>query len=83
MSQHLARLRRAGLVEPHRKGRRVYYRLNSSGESLLDLLGEALDGTPATLHPTKVDLGVDLSQEGVSEYADNRRSLVDEPGMGS
>ena len=40
VSQHLARLRRAGLVEPHRRGRRVYYRLSSGGESLLDLFGE-------------------------------------------
>jgi DNA-binding transcriptional ArsR family regulator len=40
VSQHLARLRRAGLVEPHRRGRRVYYRLSSSGEHLLGLFGE-------------------------------------------
>jgi DNA-binding transcriptional ArsR family regulator len=44
VSQHLARLRRAGLVEPHRRGRRVYYRLSSSGEHLLDLFGELDDG---------------------------------------
>lgn len=40
VSQHLSRLRRAGLVEPHRRGRRVYYSLSSGGESLLDLFGE-------------------------------------------
>jgi DNA-binding transcriptional ArsR family regulator len=33
-------LRRAGLVEPHRRGRRVYYRLSLCGEQLLDLFGE-------------------------------------------
>jgi DNA-binding transcriptional ArsR family regulator len=40
VSQHLARLRRAGLAEPHRRGRRVYYRLSLCGEQLLDLFGE-------------------------------------------
>ena len=44
VSQHLSRLRRAGLVEPHRRGRRVYYRLSPGGESLLDLFGEMEDG---------------------------------------
>ena len=43
VSQHLSRLRRAGLVEPHRRGRRVYYRLSLGGESLLDLFGEMED----------------------------------------
>ena len=83
VSEHLARLRRAGLVEPHRRGRRVYYRLSSSGEILLDLFGEALDETQVTLLTRKEDLGAGPSWEGVSEYDENRRSLVDEPGMGS
>jgi DNA-binding transcriptional ArsR family regulator len=40
ISQHLARLRRAGLVEAHRRGRRVHYRLSTNGEALLELFGE-------------------------------------------
>jgi len=46
VSQHLARLRRAGLVEPHRRGRRVYYRLSLCGEHLLDLFGELDEEVP-------------------------------------
>ncbi|MDQ5809270.1 MAG: helix-turn-helix domain-containing protein [Actinomycetota bacterium] len=41
VSQHLTRLRHAGLVEAHRRGRRVYYRLSANGESLLDLFDES------------------------------------------
>jgi DNA-binding transcriptional ArsR family regulator len=40
VSAHLSRLRAAGLVEPHRHGRGVYYRLTCAGESLLGLFGE-------------------------------------------
>jgi DNA-binding transcriptional ArsR family regulator len=40
ISAHLSRLKAAGLVEPHRNGRRVYYRLSCAGGSLLDLFGE-------------------------------------------
>jgi DNA-binding transcriptional ArsR family regulator len=42
VSAHLARLkaRAAGLVEPHRSGKRVYYRLSYAGESLLGIFGE-------------------------------------------
>ena len=40
VSAHLSRLRVARLVEPHRSGRRVYYRLSSAGESLLGIFGE-------------------------------------------
>jgi DNA-binding transcriptional ArsR family regulator len=40
VSAHLSRLKTAGLVEPHRSGRRVYYRLSYAGESLLDIFGE-------------------------------------------
>jgi DNA-binding HxlR family transcriptional regulator len=36
-SQHLTRLRRAGLVEPRRSGKRVYYCLTPRGEDLLAL----------------------------------------------
>ncbi len=36
-SQHLSRLQQAGLTEPHRSGKRVYYRLTSRGEKLLAL----------------------------------------------
>jgi DNA-binding transcriptional ArsR family regulator len=41
VSAHLFRLKAAGLVEPHRSGRRVYYRLSCAGESLLGIFGEA------------------------------------------
>jgi hypothetical protein len=37
ISQQLHRLMRAGLVEPHRSGKRVYYRLTRRGEELLAL----------------------------------------------
>jgi DNA-binding transcriptional ArsR family regulator len=46
VSQHLARLRRAGLVEAHRRGRRVYYHLSTNGESLLKLFGELGEERP-------------------------------------
>lgn len=36
-SQHLSRLGQAGLVEPHRSGKRVYYHLTQRGVRLLDL----------------------------------------------
>ena len=41
VSEHLSRLKRAGLVEPHRRGRAVFYRLSYEGESLLRLFAEA------------------------------------------
>jgi len=37
ISQQLDRLKRAGLVEPHRSGKRVYYRLTRLGEELMAL----------------------------------------------
>ena len=40
VSAHLSRLKVADLVEPHRSGRRVYYRLRCAGESLLEIFGE-------------------------------------------
>jgi DNA-binding transcriptional ArsR family regulator len=40
VSAHLSRLEVAGLVEPHRSGRKVYYRLSPAGESLLEIFGE-------------------------------------------
>ena len=40
ISAHLSRLKAAGLVEPHRSGKRVYYRLSHAGESLLGIFGE-------------------------------------------
>jgi len=40
VSAHLSRLKAAGLVEPHRSGKRVYYRLSCAGESLLEIFGE-------------------------------------------
>ncbi len=40
ISQHLAGLRRAGLVESTRRGSRVYYRLSPIGEALLRLFNE-------------------------------------------
>jgi len=39
VSEHLSRLRKAGLVEPHRSGRSVFYRLSYEGEALLRLFG--------------------------------------------
>ncbi|MEZ4670861.1 MAG: metalloregulator ArsR/SmtB family transcription factor [Anaerolineae bacterium] len=36
-SQHLSRLGQAGLVEPHRSGKRVYYHLTSRGTQLVAL----------------------------------------------
>src|SRR5215204_3864701 len=40
VSAHLSRLKEAELVEPHRSGKRVYYRLNHAGESLLGIFDE-------------------------------------------
>ena len=40
VSAHLLRLRAAELIEPHRSGKRVYYRLSYAGESLLGIFGE-------------------------------------------
>jgi DNA-binding transcriptional ArsR family regulator len=40
VSAHLSRLKAAELVEPHRSGKRVYYRLSGAGESLLGIFGE-------------------------------------------
>jgi DNA-binding MarR family transcriptional regulator len=37
ISQQLDRLKRAGLVESHRSGKRVYYRLTRRGEDLIAL----------------------------------------------
>jgi DNA-binding transcriptional ArsR family regulator len=37
ISQHLDRLQQAGLVEPHRSGRSVYYQLTERGQALLNL----------------------------------------------
>jgi len=40
VSAHLAQLKAAELVDAHRSGKRVYYRLSSTGESLLGIFGE-------------------------------------------
>jgi DNA-binding transcriptional ArsR family regulator len=45
-SEHLSRLRKAGLVEPHRSGRSVFYRLSREGEQLLELFSERNDWSP-------------------------------------
>lgn len=37
VSEHLKRLTQAGLVEPHRSGKRVYYQLTRRGEELIAL----------------------------------------------
>ena len=47
VSQHLAQLQRASLVEAQRRGRRVCYRLSTNEESLLELFGELGEDTPA------------------------------------
>jgi DNA-binding transcriptional ArsR family regulator len=41
VSQHLMRLAEAGLVEPHRSGKRVYYHLTERGETLIALFDRA------------------------------------------
>jgi DNA-binding transcriptional ArsR family regulator len=41
-SQHLSKLNQAGLVEPHRSGKRVYYHLTDRGAQLLVLFDRAL-----------------------------------------
>jgi DNA-binding transcriptional ArsR family regulator len=40
VSAHLTRLKAAELIEPHRSGRKVFYRLSGAGESLLGIFGE-------------------------------------------
>jgi DNA-binding transcriptional ArsR family regulator len=40
ISAHLSRLKAAELVEPHRSGKKVFYRLSGPGESLLGIFGE-------------------------------------------
>src|SRR5829696_4056880 len=40
VSAHLSRLKAAELVEPHRSGKRVYYRLSGAGEELLGIFSE-------------------------------------------
>jgi DNA-binding MarR family transcriptional regulator len=40
VSQQLGRLSRAGLIESYRSGSKVYYRLSSRGERLLDVFGD-------------------------------------------
>jgi DNA-binding transcriptional ArsR family regulator len=42
ISQHLDRLQQAGLVEPHRSGRSVYYQLTERGQALLTLFDVAI-----------------------------------------
>jgi len=41
VSAHLSRLKVAGLIERHRSGRKVFYRLGDAGESLLEIFGES------------------------------------------
>jgi DNA-binding transcriptional ArsR family regulator len=40
ISAHLTRLKAAELIEPHRSGRKVFYRLSGAGESLLGIFHE-------------------------------------------
>jgi DNA-binding transcriptional ArsR family regulator len=47
VSAHLSRLKAAELVETHRSGRKVYYRLSCTGESLLGIFGETGVTQPA------------------------------------
>ena len=44
VSEHLTLLRQAGLVETHRRGRFVIYRLSPTGTALLELLGAPTNG---------------------------------------
>ncbi len=52
VSEHLTLLRQAGLVETHRRGRFVLYRLSPTGCSLLELLGAQPEGTLEELFNT-------------------------------
>jgi DNA-binding transcriptional ArsR family regulator len=40
ISAHLSRLKAAELIEPHRSGRKVFYRLSGAGEELLGIFSE-------------------------------------------
>jgi DNA-binding transcriptional ArsR family regulator len=40
VSAHLLRLKAAELIEPHRSGRKVFYRLSGAGEELLGIFSE-------------------------------------------
>jgi DNA-binding transcriptional ArsR family regulator len=40
VSAHLTRLKAAELIEPHRSGRKVFYRLSGAGEELLGIFSE-------------------------------------------
>lgn len=40
VSAHLSRLKAAGLVGSHRRGKRVYYSLSGAGEALLEVFGQ-------------------------------------------
>jgi len=51
VSQHLARLQRAGVVAPRRSGRRVYYGLTARGGSLLDQFDLPDESTLASALP--------------------------------
>ncbi len=42
VSEHLKRLTQAGLAEPHRSGKRVYYQLTRRGEDLIALFERPL-----------------------------------------
>lgn len=42
VSGHLSRLKVAGLVESHRSGKNVRYRLSQAGESVLEIFGELM-----------------------------------------
>ena len=47
VSQHLGRLKKAGLVEPLRQGRMVFYRLTNRGEAMLRVFGARAIPQPA------------------------------------
>jgi DNA-binding transcriptional ArsR family regulator len=46
ISAHLSRLKAAELIEPHRSGRKVFYRLSGAGEELLGIFGELEQPNP-------------------------------------
>jgi len=52
VSQHLAKLRLAGICRPHRDGQRVWYELVDA--RVRDLVCELLDLPPVSAHPEKI-----------------------------
>lgn len=77
LSQHLAVLRRTGLVQARREGNAVHYRL--SHPSVVDLLDAARTFLLSTLSDTR-DVLTGLEQEHTDRFTDvNGRAAPNEP----